>query len=143
VGVSNDSELSFGPPELFSAISQAANRCDLGIMVTCWSSQAPILYVNEAFAQMVGRTPQDLLGQEPWPLLREDEARRLQELHEERLRGRRVPGKFTTELTGPAGVVPVEISATAVGTGSGAVTVSFIEDITDQLRAEVRRHAQH
>lgn len=135
MGVSDDSELSFGPPELFSAISQAANRCDLGIMVTRWSSEAPILYVNEALAQMAGRTPQELLGQEPWSLLREDEARRLKELHEERLRGRRVPGKLTTELTGPAGAVPVEISATAVGTGSGAVTVCFVEDITDQLRA--------
>lgn len=135
MGVPEDSEPSFGPPELFSAISQAANRCDLGIVVTRWSSSAPILYVNEALAHLVGRAPQDLLGQEPWSLLVEDEAPRLREMHEERLRGRRVPGKLTTKIRTPSGTVPVEVSATAVGIGNGAVTVCFIEDITDQLRA--------
>jgi PAS domain S-box-containing protein len=136
VGVSDDSEPSFGPPELFSAISQAANRSDLGIMVTRWSTEAPILYVNEALAQLVGRTTQDLLGQTPWGLLLGEEGARLREMHEERLRGRRVPGKLITQIRRASGMVPVEISANVVGLGSGAVTVCFVEDITDQLRAE-------
>lgn len=136
MGVSDDSEPSFGPPELFSAISQAANRGDLGILVTRWSPEAPILYVNEALAQLVGRSTQDLLGQSPWSLLTADEAERLREMHEERQRGRRVPGKITTFARGASGRdVPVELSATVVGIGSGAVTVCFVTDITDQLRA--------
>ncbi len=136
MGVPEDSEFSFGPPELFSALSQAANRCDLGIVITRWSSTAPILYVNEALADLVGRPAQDLLQQDPWSLLVPSEATRIREMHEERLHGRRVPGKITTKVRRASGVeLPVEISATAVGIGNGAVTVCFVTDITDQLRA--------
>lgn len=136
VGVFDHSETGFGPPELFSAVSQAANRCDLGILVTFWSPEAPILYVNEAMARMVGRPAQELLGQDPWSLLELDEGPRLKEMHDGRLRGRRVPGKVTTRVRNvSSGSIPVEVSATTVGTGAGAVTVCFVEDITDQLRS--------
>src|SRR5690606_20073503 len=122
--------------ELFSALSQAANRCDLGIIVTRWSTDAHILYVNEALAKLVGRPSAELLATSPWSLLTPREGARLKAMHEERLRGHRVPGKITTKIRrASGGDLPVDISASAVGTGTGAVTVCFVTDITDQLRA--------
>lgn len=136
MGVPEDSAPSFGPPELFSALSQAANRSDLGILITRWSKEAHILYVNEALAKLVGRPSTELLKTSPWSLLTPQESARLEAMHEERLRGHRVPGKITTKIRRASGTdLPVEISASAVGTGTGAVTVCFVTDITDQLRA--------
>lgn len=130
-------ENAFGPRELFSAVSQAANRSDLGILVTLWGSNPIILYVNEALTRLTGHHASELLHKSPWPLVAEGELTRLKLIYDERLRGKRVPQKLMTRLRHRSGrEIPIELSATPVGVAGSMVSVFFVLDVSEQERAE-------
>lgn len=127
----------FGPRELFSAVSQAANRSDLGILVTLWDTNPLILYVNEALTRLTGHQASQLLHGSPWSLVADGEVDRLKLLYDERLQGKRVPQKFMTRLRHSSGrEIPVELSATPVGVAGSIVNVFFVLDVSEQERAE-------
>lgn len=136
MGASADPDFAFGPRELFSVISQAANRADVGILVTSWESEPRILYANEAIARLTELPSSEILAGTFWSLLTADEVVRVRGLHAERLQGEALPTSLTTRLRHVTGTdIPVEMSATKVSVGATTVGVSFIMDVSERHRA--------
>lgn len=136
MGASADPDFAFGPRELFSVISQAANRADVGILVTSWEAEPRILYANEAISHLTDLPSTEILAGTFWSLLTADEVVRVRGLHAERLQGEALPTSLTTRLRHATGTdIPVEMSSTKVSVGATTVGVSFIMDISERQRA--------
>jgi PAS domain S-box-containing protein len=149
VGASADPDFPFGPRELFSVISQAANGADVGILVTTWESEPRVLYANEAISRLTELSSAEILSGTIWSVLTPDEVGRVKQLHAERLQGEPLPTSLTTRLRHVSGTaLPVEMSSTKVNVGNATVGVSFVMDISerqrawDELRSSETRFAQ-
>lgn len=136
MGAATDPDFPFGPKELFSVISQAANRADVGIVVTSWEAEPRILYANEAISNLTELPASDILNGTVWSLLAGDEPHRLRALYQESLLGELQPASLTTILRRPSGTdLPVEVSSTRVNVAGATVGVSFIIDVSERQRA--------
>jgi PAS domain S-box-containing protein len=136
VGAPADSGFPFGPRELFSVISQAANRADVGILVTSWDPDPKILYANEAISSLTELPGTEIREGSLWSLLTRAEGARVKQLHDERLQGESLPTSLTTRLRHVnGGEIPVEMSSTKVSSGATTVVVSFIMDVSERQRA--------
>ncbi len=136
MGASADPDFPFGPRELFSVISQAANRADVGILVTSWESDPKILYANEALSSLTKVPSAEILAGTFWSLLTAGELGRVKQVHEDRLQGEALPTSLTTRFRHATGTeIPVEISSTRVSVGGATVDVSFIMDVSERQRA--------
>jgi PAS domain S-box-containing protein len=97
------------------------------------------IYVNPAYAEMVARPQQEIIGRRPADFTASDDLPVLQEARAERQRGR--PSTYETRLVRPDGaVVPVMITAAPWWKGdtvAGAIAV--VTDLTERQLAEDTR----
>ncbi|WP_456831359.1 diguanylate cyclase domain-containing protein [Deinococcus sp. UYEF24] len=98
-------------------------------------------YVNPAYAQLVGRTPESMVGMSPFDIIAPAEHARLETIRAERRSGRTTEQNVTFQRPDGSSVHTLTVvvpHVTALGTGGIAV----ITDLTEQIRAEQQLRQQ-
>ncbi|HKP57811.1 MAG TPA: ATP-binding protein [Polyangiales bacterium] len=126
---------------LFQAIAEAAEHADLGVLITRSDPEATkleLVYFNATLERMTGRTRGEILevgGLLPFVPL--DQRTLLTDLNAARIRGERLPARFSSAFTHKNGhVVPVEATLVPIMIGGQALNVSFLVDVTQRRDAE-------
>ncbi|WP_407572279.1 diguanylate cyclase domain-containing protein [Deinococcus altitudinis] len=98
-------------------------------------------YVNPAYAQLVGRTPESMIGMSPLDIIVPAEHGRVEAVRAERRAGRTTEQNVTFQRPDGSSVQTLTVvvpHVTALGTGGIAV----ITDLTEQIRAEQQLRQQ-
>ncbi len=108
----------------------------MGQGLTITTSSGVFEYVNPAYARMVKRTPQELVGVSPTDLTHPDDLAQLQQAHRERQRG--LASTYETRLIAADGEVVKALISSVPRFQDEKVsgTIAVITNLTDILRAE-------
>ena len=131
---------SAGPPQLdaatlWRAIESAAEQAGMGVYVAHIDVQPPrILYVNPRAAEIIGRSPEELIGRLPWSMLREQDHPTVRAMIE-RPDGA-PPASLALVIERPDGkAVPIELAATRMRTGIGELSFGYFRDVSVEREA--------
>lgn len=103
--------------------------------------QFRFIYVNEAYCQATGYTPDELIGQDCQIVLPEEDRPILMERYQQRQRGENLPVRYEARLLRKDGTVFwTEASVKVILDSNGAVrTIGLNVDLTDRKQAEAHR----
>jgi diguanylate cyclase (GGDEF)-like protein/PAS domain S-box-containing protein len=98
-------------------------------------------FVNEAFGRIVGLSPQEITGRHFLDVVVAEDAPRIRDYYERRLRGEPVPSEYEMQVQradGTAAGVNLHV-ATVAGEDGAKVVIATIKDITERKQAEDER----
>jgi PAS domain S-box-containing protein len=128
------------PPQLdaatlWRAIESAAEQAGMGVYVAHIDVQPPrILYVNPRAAEIIGCSPEDLIGRLPWSMLREQDHPTVRAMIE-RPAGAS-PASLALVIERPDGrAVPIELAATRIRTAIGELSFGYFRDVSVEREA--------
>jgi PAS domain S-box-containing protein len=115
---------------LWRAIESAAEQAGMGVYVAHIDVQPPrILYVNPRAAEIIGSSPEELVGRLPWSMLREQDHPTVRAMIE-RPAGA-PPASLALVIERPDGkAVPIELAATRIRTGIGELSFGYFRDVS-------------
>jgi PAS domain S-box-containing protein len=115
---------------LWRAIESAAEQAGMGVYVAHIDVQPPrILYVNPRAAEIIGRSPEELIGRLPWSMLREQDHPTVRAVIE-RPAGA-PPASLALVIERPDGkAVPIELAGTRIRTGIGELSFGYFRDVS-------------
>ncbi|HTV18264.1 MAG TPA: PAS domain S-box protein, partial [Polyangiaceae bacterium] len=131
---------------LAEAVLEAASVAGLGVTVSFDDGDTPRhIYVNDAAAQILGRSIEELTGSAMLLNFATEERQRLFELATCAPRGEATPRLIETAIVQPAGErVPVEVAFTVVTLSGEPAIVTFLRDIRERKSAEAAlRRSEH
>ncbi|HEX3479300.1 MAG TPA: ATP-binding protein [Kofleriaceae bacterium] len=120
---------------LWRAIESAAEQAGMGVYVAHIDVQPPrILYVNRRAAEIIGRSPEELIGRLPWSMLREQDHPTVRAVIERPVGA--PPASLALVIERPDGkAVPIELAATRIRTGIGELSFGYFRDVSVEREA--------
>ncbi len=102
-----------------------------------------ITYMSPATRQVLGYEPEDLVGQQPW-IIHPDDLARVQQVHEEALKGGSGANYEYRIVTKDGQVKWVSHSWSALSEGPHGTIVSVVRDVTERRIAQeqIERHEE-
>ncbi len=125
--------------EFFDAVQEAADQAGSGFVISIADepSRLRIIHASQGAATIFGRRADDLRGCCFPDLLAPDERERIRGVIVERNRGGALPTLIRTAIHRSDGTsVPVDVGTNRIKVGGRELAVTFINDISERLRAE-------
>lgn len=98
-----------------------------------------LVYVNDAFCNIIGYSRDEIIGQAYNKYAHEDDIDLINERHEKRMRGEDVPDEYEFRLRHKDGHIVYIIMSIAMADYNGAPALTgTIKDITDRINAELK-----
>jgi PAS domain S-box-containing protein len=126
---------------LFQAIAEAADHADLGVLITRSNpeeTKLELVYFNATLERLTGRSRKEIVEKGGvLPFMSPAERTQLTRLNAARIRGERLPARFTCGVTHVSGrEVPLEATIVPITLGRQQLNVSFLVDISSRREAE-------
>jgi PAS domain S-box-containing protein len=120
---------------LWRAIESAAEQAGMGVYVAQIDVEPPrILYVNPRAAEIIGRSPDELIGRLPWSMLREQDHPAVRAMIERPVGAPSASLALVVER--PDGkAVPIELAATRIRTAIGELSFGYFRDVSAERTA--------
>jgi PAS domain S-box-containing protein len=115
---------------------EAARAAHIGVTVTVYEDSGPrMVYVNEAAAEIVGWSVEEIVARDPLASVAPDDLPRIRDRLEKRIRGE--PGQATYEVTvirKDGRRVPIEMTASPTTLDGRPAMFAFIMDVSACVR---------
>jgi PAS domain S-box-containing protein len=122
---------SLDVPTLWAAIESAAEQARIGLYVANIDPPPRVLYVNRRAAEIAGRLREDMIGQLPWSILR-DQDQQLVRVMIERPAGAPAAAMELVVQRPDGREVPIMLATTRMQTAAGLLSFGYFRDISSE-----------
>ncbi|MSP26671.1 MAG: PAS domain S-box protein [Myxococcales bacterium] len=131
---------ALAPRPLLDAVTDAANRAGIGLVVTINVPAPRNAYVNDAAVEILRWSREELLERPVWSLIAPEDLERLMREWAANLEGEPTPlsGEADT-VCADGSRVTIEYACANVAVDGQPATVSFIRDVSERRRADAER----
>lgn len=126
--------------EQYRAMVDTAGKSGIGIEIVqdIPDREAAIVFVNEAYCNMLGYTRGELLSMSEWDVVLPDELGSIQERYHRRRRGEEVPNFYRMTLVRKDGrALPIETSVSLMKRNGHLSCVSYFRDVSETVLCEL------